>query len=109
MTITAERSEWADFTIPYTESGIAMVVRSEPDDTKNAWIFMKPLTGGLWITIGAFFVFTGVVVWILEHRINEEFQGPRHKQIGMIFWFSFSTLVFAHSKPPCSLSVSLVA
>ncbi|KAG6397888.1 hypothetical protein SASPL_139338 [Salvia splendens] len=98
VTITEERSEWADFTIPYTESGIAMVVRTEPDDKKNAWIFMKPLTGGLWITIGAFFVFTGVVVWILEHRINEEFQGPRHKQIGMIFWFSFSTLVFAHKE-----------
>ncbi|KAL1538009.1 glutamate receptor 2.7-like [Salvia divinorum] len=98
VTITEERSELADFTIPYTESGIAMVVRIEPDDKKNAWIFMQPLTGGLWITIGAFFVFTGVVVWILEHRINEEFQGPRHKQIGMIFWFSFSTLVFAHKE-----------
>ncbi|GFZ04379.1 glutamate receptor 2.8 [Actinidia rufa] len=63
---------------------------------KNAWIFMKPLTMDLWLTTGAFFIFTGFVVWVLEHRVNKEFRGPPRQQVGMIFWFSFSTLVFAH-------------
>ncbi|KAL1533164.1 glutamate receptor 2.7-like isoform X3 [Salvia divinorum] len=57
---------------------------------------MKPLTTGLWLTIGAFFIFIGCVVWVLEHRVNKHFQGPPGKQVGMIFWFSFSTLVYAH-------------
>jgi ionotropic glutamate receptor len=38
------------------------------------------------------------VIWVLEHRINNEFRGPLGQQLGTIFWFSFSTLVFAQSK-----------
>ncbi|KAL1539479.1 glutamate receptor 2.7-like [Salvia divinorum] len=67
VTITANRSDLVDFTIPYTESGVA----------------------------GAFFFFTGFVVWALEHRTNEEFQGPPLQQVGTIFWFSLSTIFSA--------------
>ncbi|KAJ8560147.1 hypothetical protein K7X08_004205 [Anisodus acutangulus] len=94
--ILASRSEYVNFTLPITESGISAIVPVKNDDRKNTWIFLKPLKRELWITTGAFFVFIGFVVWVLEHRVNKEFQGPKHKQIGMIFWFSFSTLVFAH-------------
>ncbi|GMQ07870.1 hypothetical protein CsSME_00051874 [Camellia sinensis var. sinensis] len=97
LTILSDRSKYVDFTLPYTESGVSMIVRIEAE-RKNAWIFMKPLTLDLWLTTGAFFVFTGFVVWVLEHRINKEFRGPPRKQVGMIFWFSFSTLVFAHKE-----------
>lgn len=98
VTIVANRSRFVDFTFPYTESGVATIVPVKDNERKNAWIFTKPLTMGLWLTIGAFFVFTGFVVWVLEHRTNKVFQGSPLKQVGMIFWFSFSTLVFAHSK-----------
>ncbi|XP_047958871.1 glutamate receptor 2.8-like isoform X2 [Salvia hispanica] len=96
LTVTASRSEHVDFTVPYTESGVAILVPIRANEGKNAWIFMKPLTTGLWLTIGTFFVYTGFVVWVLEHRVNKAFQGPPNQQVGMIFWFSFSTLVFAH-------------
>nr|XP_043626682.1 glutamate receptor 2.7-like [Erigeron canadensis] len=95
ITILANRSDYVDFTLPYTEAGTAMIVRIK-DERKSAWIFMRPLEKELWITIAAFFIYTGLVVWILEHRVNQEFRGPPRKQVGMIFWFSFSTLVFAH-------------
>ncbi|XP_059640870.1 glutamate receptor 2.7-like isoform X2 [Cornus florida] len=98
ITILANRSKYVDFTLPYTESGVFMIVPIKADERKNAWIFMKPLTMDLWLTIGAFFFSTGFVVWVLEHRVNKEFRGPPHKQVGMIFWFSFSTLVFAHKE-----------
>ncbi|XP_059299514.1 glutamate receptor 2.9-like [Lycium ferocissimum] len=96
VTILACRSEYVDFTLPFTESGISAVVPVKDDDRKNTWIFLKPLKSELWITTGAFFVFIGFVVWVLEHRVNKEFRGPKRKQVGMIFWFSFSTCVFAH-------------
>ncbi|KAM3308293.1 glutamate receptor 2.9 [Capsicum chacoense] len=96
VTISANRSKYVDFTLPFTESGISTVVPVKDDDRKSPWIFMKPLKSELWITIGAFFIFIGFVVWVLEHRVNKEFRGPKRKQVGMIFWFSFSTLVFAH-------------
>ncbi|XP_058210533.1 glutamate receptor 2.2-like isoform X2 [Rhododendron vialii] len=98
VTILSNRSRFVDFTLPYMEAGVAMIVPFEDDDRKNAWIFMKPLKMDLWFTTGFFFVFTGFVVWVVEHRVNEEFRGPPGKQVGMIFWFSFSTLVFAHKE-----------
>uniref|UniRef100_A0A2N9INE9 Ionotropic glutamate receptor C-terminal domain-containing protein n=1 Tax=Fagus sylvatica TaxID=28930 RepID=A0A2N9INE9_FAGSY len=43
------------------------------------------------------FIITGLVIWVLEHRVNNEFRGPPKQQLGLILWFSFSTLAFAHS------------
>ncbi|WOL18107.1 glutamate receptor 2.9-like [Canna indica] len=96
VTITQNRSLYVDFTVPFTELGMSMVVPIKDDRGKSAWIFLKPLTTELWLTTGAFFFFTGFVVWVLEHRINDSFRGPPLHQLGTIFYFSFSTLVFAH-------------
>ncbi|KAM4122559.1 hypothetical protein ACB094_01G093000 [Castanea mollissima] len=96
-TIIANRTNYIDFTLPYTESGVTMVVPIK-DQRKNAWVFLKPLTWDLWITIGLFFVFIGFVVWVLEHRVNEEFRGPPSHEIGTSLWFSFSTMVFAQKE-----------
>ncbi|KAL6292722.1 hypothetical protein ACE6H2_000864 [Prunus campanulata] len=94
-TIVANRSSYVDFTLPYSESGVSMVVLMEDNERDNIWIFLKPLSLDLWLTTGAAFIFTGCVIWVLEHRVNTEFRGPPEQQLGMIFWFSFSTLVFA--------------
>ncbi|XP_048140346.1 glutamate receptor 2.7-like isoform X2 [Rhodamnia argentea] len=98
ITIRAARADYVDFTLPYTESGVSMIVPIKGDNKKSAWIFLKPLKTELWITIGAFFLYTGIVIWVLEHRVNKEFRGTPSKQIGMILWFSFSTMVFAHKE-----------
>ncbi|CAA7017589.1 unnamed protein product [Microthlaspi erraticum] len=66
VTITADRSLNADFTIPFTESGVSMMVPLRYNEIKNIWV------------------------------INDDFRGPPHHQIGTSFWFSFSTMVFAH-------------
>lgn len=100
-TIVANRSLYVDFTLPYSESGVSMIVLTEDSERNNIWIFLKPLSLDLWLTTGAAFICTGFVIWVLEHRLNTEFRGPPHQQLGMIFWFSFSTLVFAHSKFSC--------
>ncbi|XP_057799204.1 glutamate receptor 2.7-like [Salvia miltiorrhiza] len=98
VTIVANRSKYVDFTLPYTESGVSMVVAIKSDKSKKAWVFLKPLTWELWLTSFCSFVFMGFLVWILEHRINEDFRGPLWHQVGMIFWFAFSTMVFAHKE-----------
>ncbi|KAJ4719201.1 Glutamate receptor [Melia azedarach] len=92
-TITANRSLYVDFTLPYTDMGIGMIVPTEQNN--NMWIFLKPLKADLWLTTAVFFVLTGFIIWIIEHPINDEFQGSRAQQIGTMFWYSFSTLVFA--------------
>ncbi|EEF46821.1 glutamate receptor 2.7 [Ricinus communis] len=94
-TIIFNRSLYVDFTLPYTESGVYMVVPIKDKKKKNAWVFLKPLTWDLWATSFCFFVFIGFIVWILEHRINEEFRGPPSYQLSTSLYFSFSTMFFA--------------
>nr|CAD1827875.1 unnamed protein product [Ananas comosus var. bracteatus] len=96
ITIVANRSEYVDFTLPYTESGVSMIVAVQEDRGGNMWIFLKPLTAGLWLSSIAFFCFTGFVVWAIEHRGNPEFRGTPSQQLGITFYFAFSTLVYAH-------------
>ncbi|XP_050216010.1 glutamate receptor 2.7-like isoform X1 [Mercurialis annua] len=95
IAIIANRSFYVDFTLPYTTSGVSMFVPIKDNKSKNAWVFLKPLTWDLWMTSFCFFIFIGFVVWVLEHRINEDFRGPPSHQIGTAFWFSFSTMAFA--------------
>ncbi|KAL3360433.1 hypothetical protein AABB24_013719 [Solanum stoloniferum] len=97
-TIVLNRSQFVDFTLPYTESGVTMMVPIKDDNRDNTWVFLKPLTWELWLTSFCSFVFIGFVIWLLEHRVNEDFRGPFWHQVGMIFWFSFSTMVFAHKE-----------
>ncbi|RDX88934.1 Glutamate receptor 2.7, partial [Mucuna pruriens] len=95
VTIVADRSMYVDFTMPFLESGVAMLVLAKHDERQNIWIFLKPFSWDLWLTTGAAFIFTGFIVWFIEHRSNSEFRGTPKNQLGMVLWFSFSTLVFA--------------
>ncbi|KAF3434899.1 hypothetical protein FNV43_RR21986 [Rhamnella rubrinervis] len=94
-TIMSNRSLYVDFTIPYTDIGVGMVV---PNSNKNMWIFLKPLSLDLWITTIALFIWTGCIVWLIERPNNHEFQGSLPHQIATALWFSFSTLVFAQKE-----------
>ncbi|KAL3745668.1 hypothetical protein ACJRO7_014741 [Eucalyptus globulus] len=96
-TIIANRSLYVDFTIAYTESGNALLVPYKDYKGKSAWVFLQPLTWDLWLATVCFFVFIALVVWILEHRVNEDFRGPAMHQVSTSFWFSFSTIVFAQT------------
>lgn len=88
MTIIEERLPYVDFTVPYAESGLSMVVPMKPGE--SAWMFMKPLTLELWLVTGAILIYTMLVVWYLEREPNPEFQ------LSTALWFTFSSLFFAH-------------
>ncbi|KAH7544165.1 hypothetical protein JRO89_XS15G0120300 [Xanthoceras sorbifolium] len=96
ITITANRTLYVDFTLPYSDLGVGMIVPKET--TNNLWIFLEPLKADLWLSSAGLFVMTGFVVWLIERPINNEFQGSISQQIGTIFWFSFSTLTFTHKE-----------
>uniref|UniRef100_A0A0A9ETK1 Uncharacterized protein n=1 Tax=Arundo donax TaxID=35708 RepID=A0A0A9ETK1_ARUDO len=90
ITIRRNRTSYVDFTFPYTESGIAMIVPVTEDSNKNTWIFLKPLTTGLWFGSFAFFIYTGIVIWLLERRINNnELGGPFFRQLGIVIYLPF--------------------
>ncbi|KAL5199293.1 hypothetical protein ABZP36_020496 [Zizania latifolia] len=95
IAITMRRAVTADFTQPFIESGLVILAPVKKHIT-NSWAFLQPFTLQMWCITGLFFLIVGVAVWILEHRINDEFRGTPREQIMTIFWFSFSTLFFAH-------------
>ncbi|KAJ6398227.1 hypothetical protein OIU77_019101 [Salix suchowensis] len=95
IAIITNRTRMADFTQPYIESGLVVVAPVKRMNS-GAWSFLKPFTRQMWGVTALFFIVVGAVVWILEHRLNDEFRGPPRRQMITILWFSFSTWFFAH-------------
>ncbi|KAF8391513.1 hypothetical protein HHK36_023818 [Tetracentron sinense] len=107
VTIVTDRTKIVDFTQPYIESGL-VIVAPVKEINSSAWAFLKPFTVPMWCVTGAFFLFVGAVIWILEHRMNTEFRGPPRQQIVTVCWFSFSTMFFAHRQNTVSTLGRLV-
>ncbi|XP_058009053.1 glutamate receptor 3.6-like isoform X2 [Hevea brasiliensis] len=80
ISITTDRVRMVDFTQPYMESGLVVVAPVRKLNS-SAWAFLRPFTPVMWLVTAVFFLVTGVVVWILEHRINGDFRGPPRRQI----------------------------
>ncbi|XP_011022198.1 PREDICTED: glutamate receptor 3.6-like [Populus euphratica] len=97
LAITNNRTRIVDFTQPYVESGLVVVAPVQKSNS-NSLAFLRPFTPMMWLVTGIFFLVVGVVVWILEHRVNDDFRGPPKRQIATIIWFSFSTLFFSHKQ-----------
>jgi len=74
-----------DFTQPYIESGLVVVAPVQKLNS-SAWAFWRPFTPMMWFVKGLIFLAVGIVVWILERRTNDDFQGPPRKQVATIVW-----------------------
>ncbi|XP_019090322.1 PREDICTED: glutamate receptor 2.6-like isoform X2 [Camelina sativa] len=109
-TILANRSHYVDFALPYSETGIVVVVPVKDEREKGEWVFLKPLTKELWFLTSAAFLYIGIMVWIFEYQANDDFKGQTIlDQVSDVFYFSFSTLFFAHRKPSESVFTRFLA
>ncbi|KAJ1687514.1 hypothetical protein LUZ63_018904 [Rhynchospora breviuscula] len=90
--------ELADFTFtaPYLSGDIWVVVSKKL--SHDRWTFLRPFPWKLWVVSIGFFFFTGITLWVIEHRSNPAFRGPVSEQTGRTFYFAFSTLVYAHDQ-----------
>ncbi|XP_027173567.1 glutamate receptor 2.5-like isoform X2 [Coffea eugenioides] len=93
-TILADRTKYVDFTLPYSESGTVMVVK--PKKEKDMWVFKKPFSWDLWLTIVSICIFIGIVLRILENRAKKDSDSlrPHEQQLGLLFWFPIAVLAF---------------
>ncbi|KAI4354175.1 hypothetical protein L6164_003068 [Bauhinia variegata] len=91
IAVTTSRMRMVDFTQPFVESGLVVVAPIRKLNL-STWAFLRPFTPMLWCVTGLSFLIVGVVIWILEHRRNDDFRGPPRKQVITILLFSFSTL-----------------
>ncbi|XP_020393925.1 glutamate receptor 3.4 isoform X2 [Zea mays] len=93
--IVRNGTQLAEYTQPYIESGL-VIVAPVKHVTSSAWAFLEPFTLEMWCVTVALFILVGIVVWLLEHRTNEEFRGSPRRQVITMLWFSFSTMFFSH-------------
>lgn len=96
MTVLADRLDKVDFTQPYIESGLSMIVPQK--DEESTWLFLKPFTWQMWAVSGGILLYTTLIVWFLEGPSNPEFGDGLKNQIRTATWFTFSYLFFAQSK-----------
>lgn len=85
IAIITNRTRMVDFTQPYIESGLVVVAPVKKLDS-NAWAFLRPFSPRMWGVTSIFFLAVGAVVWILEHRHNDDFRGPPRRQVVTVFW-----------------------
>ncbi|XP_057421520.1 glutamate receptor 2.7-like [Lotus japonicus] len=106
MTILAERMQYVDFTVPYAESGLSMIVKGKSQE--SALMFLKPFTWQMWAVTGAIMIYTMFVVWFLERGHNPEFHGNWKSQLSTALLFTFSSLFLAHREKMYSNLTRLV-
>lgn len=85
ISIVTNRTKIVDFTQPYISSGLVIIAPFKKVHS-GAWSFLRPFSRNMWIVTGLFFLFVGLVVWILEHRVNDDFRGPPRQQVITILW-----------------------
>ncbi|XP_031110130.1 glutamate receptor 3.6-like isoform X1 [Ipomoea triloba] len=98
IAIATSRIEMVDFTQPYMETGLVVVAQFKERGSSAYWAFLRPFTPMMWCVTGMFFLTIGAAIWILEHRLNDDFRGPARKQIETIVWFGFLTFFSANKE-----------
>ncbi|CAI9098701.1 OLC1v1035392C1 [Oldenlandia corymbosa var. corymbosa] len=88
IAILVNRSKSVNFTLPYTESGVVMVLKNKK--TIDMWTFLKPLRWDLWLTIVLICIFIGVVLGILERQNHDN----QSQQLRLFFWLPIAVLAF---------------
>ncbi|KAL2965371.1 hypothetical protein AAZX31_16G058000 [Glycine max] len=89
--IMAYRYHLVDFSQPYVESGLDMVVREQSTKSKETWIFLDAFTKEMWLMLVALHIFVGFVVWLIERQVNAELKG-----LGSMLWFLVTVIFYAH-------------
>jgi hypothetical protein len=67
--IMADRMPYAEFTLPYIESVLVMVVTVKPDKLREKWLFFKVFTKKMWLLMVAMHLFIGFVIWLKMETI----------------------------------------
>ncbi|KAG8372428.1 hypothetical protein BUALT_Bualt12G0065100 [Buddleja alternifolia] len=95
ITIWAPRATHVDFSLPYYESGVVLIVKNKkPFDM---WIFVKPLRWDLWLAIIMSCILMGIVLRVLEHRVTSNGIDPMRAQNGRprtAYWSPVTVLAF---------------
>ncbi|PWA49530.1 ionotropic glutamate receptor, metazoa [Artemisia annua] len=99
ITISAYRTQYVDFTIPYMSCEVYMLVPTAQKWSQTVLTLIKPFSNSLWLTIVVAFIFIGIAIARLEYSAgNPELTVPIYQQALMVIWFPISVLFFYEDK-----------
>ena len=88
ITMTPEREKLVDFSLPYFDSGLQIMVRAQSDNS-----FVASLRSVPWLALGQFLAVSVVIVfilanlvWLVERRGDPNFQKPWPRAVGEGLW-----------------------
>ncbi|XP_047956436.1 glutamate receptor 2.9-like isoform X2 [Salvia hispanica] len=92
--IMADRYVYAEFSQPYIESGLVMVVTAKPGLKDSKFIAVYPFTKMMWLKLAAISTATGFVIWFSEFATgNDQFTCDSIPQtICSILWLSVTII-----------------
>lgn len=115
ISITDERETLLDFSHPFFESGLQVLVRSEMEPTSALRAFGQLLSGPLLkavlIILGAVFLVSNILWWF-ERRVNHgEFPHHYFRGLWESTWWSISTLISGgcENKSPVGVPGRMIA
>ncbi|XP_054821056.1 glutamate receptor 2.7-like isoform X3 [Prosopis cineraria] len=97
--IVANRSNFVDFTLPYAQYDVRILVKLRNDPRLNMWIFEWPFSWDIWLCIVVVCIFTGGIILFMEHNVQEDStieNSPIRKQLSgvSILWLPIMQAVF---------------
>ncbi|XP_051124404.1 glutamate receptor 2.6-like isoform X2 [Andrographis paniculata] len=92
--IMADRYVYAEFSQPYIESGLVMVVPVNQVLKQSEFLGLNAFTEKMWIKLAAMSFSTGAVVWLSEYASgNDQFTNKSCLEIlSSIFWLSVTII-----------------
>ena len=91
--IVAHRLQYVEFSEPYLENAVVMIVKEKPLEWTQLWLFMKAFNAQMWLIMPSMHIFVSSVIWLIEREHNDALRG-----FGNMLWFSVSVPFYAHSK-----------
>ncbi|KAH6782210.1 hypothetical protein C2S52_000819 [Perilla frutescens var. hirtella] len=108
--IMADRYVYAEFSQPYIESGLVMVVTVKPGLKESKFIALNPFTKKMWVQLAGVSMATGAIVWLSEYAAgNDQFTTNSILQsIASILWLSVTIISFSQRENIKSTASKLV-
>ena len=76
-TIRYDRSQWVDFTLPYSDTGITMMISTNQPSNRKTGIKLMPLIKGLVSAALVFCFVSALIFWFLEFRNDKRRQSQQ--------------------------------
>lgn len=91
--IVANRSEYVEFSQPYTDSDLQILTYVRPTTFGRVWLIVRPFTSTMWIATILVNILCGLTVYMIEQTYHKDaFRGSPVNQAMVMLTLTFTTL-----------------